>query len=221
MIFDELQRTLENHEKWSRRRQLGIPPNKRLFVLACMDERLPVNEALGIEDGDAHIFRNAGGLVTDDAVRSALLSVHFNGTQKIIIINHTDCGMMMTTGAYLIEQLEAKNIDIATAQLNPALPELKLEDQKNHIAQWLQMFTDVDEVSQKQVELLRNSPFIPKDVAIQSFIWEVESNSLRRPFNRLGEKVNTANQVHADAIKVCNTCGCLHDITSDCKCKLS
>ncbi len=221
MIFDELQRTLENHEQWARRRQLGIPPNKRLFVLACMDERLPVNEALGIKDGDAHIFRNAGGLVTDDALRSALLSVHFNGTQKIIIINHTDCGMMMTTGQYLIEQLQAKNIDTATAPLNPALPKLQLEDQKNQIAHWLQMFTDVDAVSEKQVELLRNSPFIPREVAIQSYIWEVESNSLRRPYNRLSEKVNTADQMHSATIKACSKCGCLHDVTKDCRCKSS
>ena len=83
------------------------------------------------------------------------------------------------------------------------------------------MFTDVDAISEKQVELLRTSPFIPKEVAIQSYIWEVESNSLRRPYNRLSEKVNTADQMHSATIKACKKCGCLHGITKECRCQSS
>lgn len=169
MLFEELKKILEEHEQWALRRQLGIPNNRRLFVLACMDERLPVNDALGLEEGDAHIFRNAGGLVTDDAIRSAMLTTQFFGTKEIIIINHTECGMMTATGEYLAEQLQAKNVDIEKALINPSLPELKLEDQKKNLAKWIQMFTDVDAICEKQVELMRSSPFIPKELSTDTY----------------------------------------------------
>src|SRR5260221_10483306 len=90
---------------WSSRRKKRMPTDKKLFILACMDERLPVFEALNIDLGDAHIFRNAGGLVTDDAIRSAMLSTHFSQTEEIIVVNHTDCGMMTTSADAIIETL--------------------------------------------------------------------------------------------------------------------
>ena len=92
-------------EAWALRRQKGIPNDRRLWVLACMDERLPVESALGIREGDAHVFRNAGGLVTDDALRSALLTTNFFGTKEIIVVNHTECGMMSATGEALTAAL--------------------------------------------------------------------------------------------------------------------
>ncbi len=110
MLYEDLKTKLAEREAWVLRRQLGIPNNKRLFVLACMDERLPVNQALGINEGDAHVFRNAGGLVTDDALRSAMLTTQFFGTKEIIIINHTECGMMSAKGDYLAQELEKRNI---------------------------------------------------------------------------------------------------------------
>lgn len=181
MHLEELKSIIGETELWALRRQLGIPPNKHLFVLACMDERFPVNEALGITLGDAHIFRNAGGLVTDDAIRSAMLSTHFAGTKEIIIINHTECGLMNSTGEKLADLLRKKHVDVDNAPINPALPELKLEDQPKNFAKWIQTFTDVDAICHEQVALMRNSPLIPKDTTIHGYIWQVETMTLRKP----------------------------------------
>jgi carbonic anhydrase len=195
MLYQQLDLELAEREAWALRRQKGIPNNRRLWVLACMDERLPVERALGLRDGDAHIFRNAGGLVTDDAIRSAMLTTNFFGTKEIIIVNHTECGMMTATGEYLTNLLKEKGIDPENVVIDPSLPELKLPP--NTFARWIRTFTDVDEICLKQVELLRNCPLIPKDVVIHGYIWEVESMTLRRPGVRLSEKVNTAKQMGA------------------------
>ncbi|MFZ5954234.1 MAG: beta-class carbonic anhydrase [Candidatus Dependentiae bacterium] len=218
MLHDDLAITLAERKSWVLRRQLGIPTNRRLFVLACMDERLPVNQALGINDGDAHIFRNAGGLVTDDAIRSAMLTTQFFGTEEIIILNHTECGMMTATGKYLAENLEKRNINIDSVILNPALPELRLENQKTNFSKWIQMFEDVDATCVQQVAHFKNSQLIPKNVVIHGYIWEVESNNLRRPYEQLSQKVNTSDQMKG--CKVCHRCGCLHQPEAECRCKV-
>lgn len=215
MLFKEIDQEIVEREHWALRRQLGIPNNRRLFVLACMDERLPVYQALGIEEGDAHVFRNAGGLVTDDAIRSAMLTTNFFGTKEIIIINHTECGMMSATGDYLAEEL-SKKVDLGKEPLNPAVPELKLEDQKKNFAKWIQMFNDVDATSVEQAKLMRESAFIPKDVVIHNYIWEVESMSLRKPYGRLSNKVNTAQEMSKS--KLCKNCNCLHLENAKCAC---
>lgn len=190
MLHQQIDEQIAQKEAWALRRQLGIPNNKRLWVLACMDERLPVEKALGIGEGDAHIFRNAGGLVTDDAIRSAMLTTQFFNTKEIIVINHTECGMMTASGDFLSEVLRSRGIDVDAVAVDPALPELKLP--KGVFSKWIKTFTDVDEICKQQVELLRQSPLIPDDVVIHGYIWEVETMSLRRPYERLSEKVNTA-----------------------------
>lgn len=195
MLYQQIDMELAEREAWALRRQKGIPNNRRLFVLACMDERLPVEEALGIRTGDAHVFRNAGGLVTDDVIRSAMLTTNFFGTKEIIIVNHTECGMMTATGEYLTQALREKGIDPDNVPIDPALPELKLE--RGAFPKWIRMFTDVDEICLKQVELLRSCPLIPADVQIHGYVWEVESMKLRRPGVRLAEKVNTAKAMGA------------------------
>lgn len=191
----EIDTKINEQQNWSLRRQLGIPNNKRLWVLACMDERLPVEKALGIGEGDAHIFRNAGGLVTDDAIRSALLTTQFFDTQEIIVINHTECGMMSASGDFLTQILKDRGIDVNTVNIDPTLPELKLP--QGVFSTWLKTFTDVDATTIKQVELLRSSPLIPDQVVIHGYIWEVETQQLRRPYDRLSEKVNTAQAMGA------------------------
>ncbi|MCM0590198.1 MAG: beta-class carbonic anhydrase [Gloeotrichia echinulata DVL01] len=193
MLHQQIDQKLSEKEAWALRRQLGIPNNKRLWVLACMDERLPVEKALGIGEGDAHIFRNAGGLVTDDAIRSAMLTTQFFDTKEIIVINHTECGMMTASGDFLSEVLRNKGIDVDEVTIDPSLPELKLP--KGVFSKWIKTFTNVDEICVKQVELLRNSRLIPEDVVIHGYIWEVETMSLRRPYERLSEKVNTAEDM--------------------------
>jgi carbonic anhydrase len=198
VLHEQIDQTIAGKQDWALRRQLGIPNNKRLWVLTCMDERLPVEKALGIGEGDAHIFRNAGRLVTDDAIRSALLTTQFFGTKEIIVINHTKCGMMSASGDFLTQALKDKGIDVDAVAIAPALPELKLR--KGVFSTWIKTFTDVDAITIKQVELLRNSPLIPDDVVIHGYIWEVETQSLRRPYERLSEKVNTSDALGAKTL---------------------
>lgn len=193
MIYKALDKKIEEHSDWSLRRQKGIPNNKRLWVLACMDERLPVEEALGIGPGDAHIFRNAGGLVTDDAVRSAMLSTHFFESKEIIVLNHTECGMMKTTGEALVAALNEKGLNLNNITIDPSLPELRLE--AKDFANWIKTFSDVDEACILQVEYLKQSPFIPNDVVINGYIWEVENHRLRRPNKKLSDKVNSHSEM--------------------------
>ncbi len=91
---EHLDAAVDERDDWARRRRKGIPTDENLLVVACMDERIPIEEALGIDLGDAQVFRNAGGKVTDDVIRSAALTTNFFDTDEIVVINHTDCGMM-------------------------------------------------------------------------------------------------------------------------------
>lgn len=195
MLAQQIDAMFRERENWALRRQRGIPNNRRLWVLACMDERVPVTEALGIRDGDAHVFRNAGGLVTDDAIRSAMLTCNFFGTQEIVVVNHTECGMMTATGEYLTSALAAKGVDIDSVDIDPALPQVQLP--KGAFPDWIRTFTDVDETCERQVELLRNSPLIPDDVVIHGYVWEVEAMTLRTPHRRIADMVNTARSMGA------------------------
>ncbi len=193
MVHVQVEHELAERRAWALRRQLGIPNNRRLWVLACMDERLPIESALGLREGDAHIFRNAGGLVTDDAIRSALLTTQFFGTKEIVVVNHTECGMMTATGEELTAILNERGINTDAVPVDPSLPEIKLD--KGGFAKWIRTFKSVDEVSQRQVELLRASPLIPKDVVIHGYIWEVENRRLRRAHERLSDRTNTAAEL--------------------------
>ena len=193
MLHQQIDMELAERQAWALRRQKGIPNERRLWVLACMDERLPVEQALGLRLGDAHVFRNAGGLVTDDAIRSAMLTTQFFGTREIIVVNHTECGMMSASADTLCEALAGKGLKLDEVSVDPALPDLKLP--AGTFGRWLRMFEDVDETCLRQVELLRNSPLIPDEVVIHGYVWEVETMRLRSPGQRLGEKVNTARQM--------------------------
>lgn len=190
-VAQQIEKSVREREEWVLRRQKGIPNNKRLFVLTCMDERVNIENVLGLQPGDAHIFRNAGGLVTDDVIRSAALTTNFFGTKEIIVVNHTECGMMLKTGKEIIEALQASlGIDWRSVPLDPSLPELTLKDPES-IERWLRTFENVDEITATQVELLRNHPLIPKDVTITGYVYEVETNQLRRPFEILSRRVNS------------------------------
>lgn len=108
-LKEQLESHVAQYDHWATRRRYGPDGhnNRSLWVLACMDERLPVDEALGIHvdtpagGGDAHCFRNAGGIVTDDAIRSAMLTCNFFGTKEIVIVQHTQCGMLSANAADL------------------------------------------------------------------------------------------------------------------------
>jgi carbonic anhydrase len=180
--------TVADRTDWARRRREGIPTDENLLVVACMDERIPVEEALGIELGDAQVFRNAGGKVTDDVIRSAALTTNFFDTDEIIVINHTDCGMMSAPDEAVQEGLADQTGGLDDADLDPSLPALTIGDAD--VMEWVKMTDDIDEACTAQVEYLRNSEFIPDDVAVSGYIYEVESGELRNPGDRVAEEIS-------------------------------
>jgi len=185
---EHVDETVDEREDWARRRRAGIPTDEQLLVVACMDERIPVEDALDIELGDAQIFRNAGGKVTDDVIRSAALTTNFFDTEEIIVVNHTDCGMMSAPDDAVREGLEAQAGDLSEADIDPSLPELTLGDAD--VMDWVKMTDDIDEACAAQVEYLRNSEFIPDEVTVTGYVYEVESGELRRPRTRVAEEIS-------------------------------
>jgi len=189
-VHETVDEQIDERDNWARRRRKGIPTDKQLLVVACMDERIPVEEALGITLGDAQVFRNAGGKVTDDVIRSAALTTNFFETTEIIVVNHTDCGMMSAPDDAVVEGLEAAvGGELDDVALDPALPELTIGDAS--LAEWVRMTDDIDETCQAQIEYLREHPMIPESVSVHGYVYEVESGALRRPDERVAEQVNS------------------------------
>ncbi len=138
---------------------LPLPPGKKLAVLACMDARLQVYEVLGLEVGDAHIIRNAGGVVTDDAIRSLAISQRLLGTEEIVLIHHTDCGMLTFTDDEFKSELEKET------GIKPA---------------WAaEAFTDLDGDVRQSIARIKASPFIPRTDAVRGFVYDVHTGALR------------------------------------------
>lgn len=158
------------------------------MVVACMDERIPIGDALGIGLSDARVFRNAGGKVTDDVIRSVALSVNFFETTEIIVINHTDCGMMSAPDDAVEQGLESVAGDLDDVSLDPSLPGLAIGD--HSVIEWDRMTDDIDRACQAQVELLRDHPFVPGDVTVSGCVYEAESDALRRPGERIAARIN-------------------------------
>ena len=179
---------VDGRDDWARRRRKGIPTDENLLVVACMDERIPVEEALGLELGDAQVFRNAGGKVTDDVIRSAALTVNFFDTDEIIVVNHTDCGMMSAPDDAIHDGLEGVAGDLDAANLDPSLPALNIGDAD--IMDWVRMTDDIDAACAAQVEHLRESGLIPDDVTVSGYVYEVESGELRHPGERVAEEIS-------------------------------
>ena len=138
---------------------LPMPPAKPVAVVACMDARLDPARVLGLEEGDAHVIRNAGGVVTEDTIRSLAISQRLLGTEEIVLIHHTDCGMLTFTDDEVKAQIEADT------GIRP------------HFA--LEAFTDVDDDVRQSMSRLQASPFVPKKDHIRGFVYEVESGKLR------------------------------------------
>lgn len=134
-------------------------PAKRVAILACMDARLDPARVLGLNEGDAHVVRNAGGVVTDDAIRSIAISQHLLGTEEIILIQHTDCGMSKATDEEVAQMLEDH------AGEPPPFRALTFEDLEQNV--------------RDSVDALRNSPFLLKTDKVRGFVYEVESGRLR------------------------------------------
>ncbi|QCC49471.1 beta-class carbonic anhydrase [Halobellus limi] len=185
---EHVDETVTDRSDWARRRRKDVPTNKKLLVIACMDERIPVEEVLGLELGDAQIYRNAGGKVTDDVIRSAALTTNFFDTDEIIVINHTDCGMMSAPDTAVREGLEAQVGDLETVDLDPSLPELTIGDAD--LIDWVKMTDDIDAACTAQVEFLRQSAFVPDDVTISGYVYGVESGELRDPGDRIAAEIS-------------------------------
>jgi carbonic anhydrase len=138
---------------------LPLPPAKGTAVVACMDARLDVYRVLGLEEGDAHVIRNAGGVVTDDVLRSLLISQRLLGTKEIILIHHTECGMLTFTDD---EVKAAVHADIG---LRP------------HFA--LEAFGDLDEDVRQSIARIKASPYVPNKDSIRGFVFDVQNGELR------------------------------------------
>ena len=138
---------------------LPLPPAKKVAVLACMDARLSPYGALGLEEGDAHVIRNTGGVVTDDEIRSLAISQHLLGTEEIILIHHTDCGMLTFTDDDFRLQLQEKT------GVKPS---------------WAaESFADLDEDVRQSIARIKASPFVPKTDSVRGFVYDVETGALR------------------------------------------
>jgi carbonic anhydrase len=158
-VTDEL---LQNNQRYAERfdkGDLSLPPAKGVAVVACMDARLHVSKILGLGEGDAHIIRNAGGVVTDDEIRSLAISQRLLGTREIILIHHTDCGMLTFKDDEFRHQIEEET---------GVRPEWAAE-----------AFSDLDDDVRQNVARIKASPFIPHKDAIRGFVYEVETGRLR------------------------------------------
>ena len=139
---------------------LPVPPGRRFAVVTCMDARLDPAKFLGLEEGDAHVIRNAGGLVTDDALRSLVISHWLLGTQEALVIAHTDCGMLTFTNEELRGKL-AYETGAETSQLD-FLP-----------------FGDLDESVRASIRKIADSPLLPDAFEAHGFVYDVESGRIR------------------------------------------
>ena len=158
----QLARALAENDRYAAqfdRSSLPLPPGRKLAVLACMDARLTVEDALGLRTGDAHIIRNAGGLATDDAIRSLVISQHLLGTEEVIVVEHTGCGMLTFEDEPVREQIAESTGETVDLPLRP--------------------FANLEANLRAQVERIRSHPLV-KDVPVSGLVYEVESGRLRQ-----------------------------------------
>jgi carbonic anhydrase len=153
---------LENAKSYAERFDKGdlpLPPGRKIAIVACMDARLNPYGLLGLQEGDAHVIRNAGGVITDDEIRSLAISQRLLGTEEIVLIHHTDCGMLTFTDD------EFKR---------------SVQDETGIKPEWAaEAFPDVDEDVRQSLARVKASPFIPKKDSVRGFVYEVENGNLR------------------------------------------
>jgi carbonic anhydrase len=137
---------------------LPLPPSRNIAVVACMDARLDVYGILGLGQGESHVIRNAGGVVTDDEIRSLAISQRLLGTKEIILIHHTDCGMLTFTDDEFKAGIQAET---------GIKPEWAAE-----------AFSDLDEDVRQSIKRIKNSPFIPHTDAVRGFVFDVATGQL-------------------------------------------
>ena len=160
---------LRNNESYARsfdKGHLPMPPAKHVAVLACMDARLDVHKILGLEEGDAHVIRNAGGVATDDAIRSLVISQRLLGTNEIILVHHTDCGMLTFKDDDVKAQIESE------VGIRPSFA--------------LEAFPNVEDDVKQSIARIEASPFIPNKTSVRGFVYDVKSGRLNEVHAKAG-----------------------------------
>jgi carbonic anhydrase len=158
-VTDELLENAKAYEAEFASGDLPLPPAKQIAILACMDARLNPYGLLGLSEGDAHVIRNAGGVVTDDEIRSLAISQRLLGTKEIVLIHHTDCGMLTFTDDDFKRQVQ---------------------DDTGIKPEWAaEAFADLDEDVRQSIARIKASPFIPVKDSVRGFVYDVHSGALR------------------------------------------
>jgi len=159
-VIDEVLQANELYSRTHELRKLTPRPERHLAILTCMDTRLSIR-TLGLKTGDAHIIRNAGGIVTEDTLRSLVISHYLLDTREFMVINHTDCGLMLTSEQDLRNRIQNR---AGTAAISPA---------------FFYAFQNIDENVRHQLQKLRTHPWVPKEVIVRGFVYDVASGKLR------------------------------------------
>jgi carbonic anhydrase len=159
-VADELLKTNAEFARKFTLGELSVRPKRRVAVLACMDSRILFEHCLGLKPGDAHMIRNAGGIATEDALRSLLVSHHLLDTEEFIIINHTDCGLLRIKEYELRQRLTEKMGTIASEPTH------------------FYGFDDLEENVRQQVQRVKSHPWIPKNIPVRGFIYDVKTGKL-------------------------------------------
>ncbi len=157
-VTDELLQNNESYAESFDKADLPLPPAKGVAVVACMDARLNIYGMLGLQEGDAHVIRNAGGVVTDDEIRSLAISQRLLGTREIILVHHTDCGMLTFTDDELKGQIQDE-VGV-----------------KPHFS--MEAFSDLEEDVRQSIARIKASPFLSAD-DVRGFVYELETGRLR------------------------------------------
>jgi carbonic anhydrase len=154
-VADEVKAANVRYAQEFAKGDLPMPPGRRFAVVTCMDARLDPARFLGLEEGDAHVIRNAGGIVTEDALRSLVISHHLLGTQEALVIGHTDCGMLTFTDGELRERLGS---DAASVDFHA--------------------FPDLEERVRQSVAAIRDSRLLPESFGARGYVYDVRSGRL-------------------------------------------
>jgi len=156
---DDLLRNAGEYAAGFDKGELPLPPARKVAVIACMDARLVPSRILGLKEGDAHVIRNAGGVVTDDAIRSLAISQRLLGTQEIVLLHHTDCGMLTFSDDDFKRSLQDET------GIKPA---------------WaVEAFPDLEEDVRQSIARIQASPFIPNKDSVRGFVYDVHTGEVR------------------------------------------
>ena len=158
-VTDELLTNAQAYAERFDKGDLPLPPTKKIAIVACMDARLMVGRLLGLKEGDAHVIRNAGGVVTDDVIRSLLISQRLLGTREILLIHHTDCGMLTFRDDDVKAQIHAET------GIRPPFA--------------LEAFSDLEQDVRQSMARIAASPFIPHKGSVRGCVYDVWSGRLR------------------------------------------